>query len=391
MSNCKAFYNLDDSFFETKNCANTALEIAQQPELWNETMKILLENSQNIQTFIDHLGDLNNYRIILTGAGSSAFIGEALALFLAKSSALKCEAIHTTDIVSAPETVLFPDIPTVLISFARSGNSPESMGAVQYARKMVKNLYEAAIVCDGSSKLFNLTKENKKSLVLVMPEGSNDKGFAMTSSFSCMLLAGFVLLNNKKMDEIALDVKKLSENIEKESFSLSEKALKCAKTGFDRAVYLASGAFKGLAHEASLKMLELTNGEVNTSYNSPTGFRHGPKAVVKEKTMSFHFISSDPFSLKYDIDLLNEVYRQKNKNTVVAVCGENADADEVIKLAYSGYGFASELCIGISGLVFFQMLAMFKSLELGITTDNPSPGGQVNRVVKGVTIYSLEG
>jgi len=394
MMNCSDFFGQGqgENFFNERGCIHTATEIAGQPALWKELGRMLIEKKESISAFMKGLGNLGEMRIILTGAGSSAFIGEALAGFVAKSSKIKCEVIHTTDIVSAPDTVLFADIPTLLVSFARSGNSPESAGAVQYARKAMKNLREVAIVCDGGSKLSQITAEDKKSLVLVMPEGSNDKGFAMTSSFTCMLFAGFALFNCGIIDEIAHDINLLSESVEASSRRLSDLALKCARLPFDRAVYLASGAFKGLAHEASLKMLELSYGNVNAGYNSATGFRHGPKAVIKDNTMSLHFISSDPFTVRYDMDLLAEVYRQKNKNTVVAVCcdsGKGIEADKVVTVNSAAYGFASNLCIGINGLVFFQMLAMYKSLELGITTDNPSPGGQVNRVVKGVTIYPL--
>ena len=391
MSYCKTFFGLDNNFFEGKSCINTASEIAQQPVLWKGLSKMLLEKEEYISAFMKQLGDLRKIRIILTGAGSSAFIGEALALFAAKSAGIKCEAVHTTDIVSAPDAVLFADIPTLLVSFARSGNSPESAGAVQYARKKIKNLYEAAIVCDGSSKLADITAEDKKNLMLVMPEGSNDKGFAMTSSVTCMLLAGFALLNHEKIGEIADDVSSLCENLVKSSLNLSVMAQKYAKYPFDRAVYLASGAFKGLAHEGSLKMMELSNGTVNASFDSAAGFRHGPKTVIKDNTLSLHFIYSDPFTAKYDIDLLAELYREKNKNIAAAICCDDINssfqADDKIMLPCDGYGFAADLCTGINGLVFFQALAMFKSIELGITTDNPSPGGQVNRVVKGVVIY----
>ena len=397
MIDCKTFFGFENKFFEEKNCLNTACEIAGQRFLWNDLGKILLAKKQDISDFMKHLetkhGNFRNIRIILTGAGSSAFIGEALAPLIAKSSGIKCEAVHTTDIVCAPDTVLFDDIPTLLISFARSGNSPESAGAVQYARKKIKTLYEAAIVCDGSSKLSVITAEDSKNLVLVMPEGSNDKGFAMTSSVTCMLLAGFALFNHEKIEELIKDISLLSANAGKSGLGLSVMAQKYAKKNFDRAVYLASGVFKGIAHEGSLKMMELSNGGVNASYDSATGFRHGPKTVIKNNTLSLHFISSDTFTSKYDIDLLAEVYREKDKNITLAICADNVkgiQADDVITLACDGYGLTYDLCIGISALVFFQMLAMFKSLELDITTDNPSPGGQVNRVVKGVTIYPYE-
>lgn len=399
MIDCKAFFGFENKYFEEKDCGNTASEIAGQPLLWNELGKTLLAKKQDISDFMkrvrsdDSPGNTRNMRIILTGAGSSAFIGEALALFVAKSGGIRCEAIHTTDIVSAPDEVLFADIPTLLISFARSGNSPESAGAVQYARKKIKTLFEAAIICDDSSKLYNTTAENSDNLILVMPRGANDKGFAMTVSFTCMLLAGFALLNHEKIDELVKDISLLSENLSKSSIDLSAMAQKYAKKDFGRAAYLASGGFKGLAHEGSLKMMELSNGRVCASFDSATGFRHGPKTVIKDNALSLHFISNDPFTSRYDMDLLAEVYKEKNKNFILAIRGDNAkevEADDVVTLTSGGYDFATSLCIGINALVFFQILAMFKSLELGITTDNPSPSGQVNRVVKGVIVYPYE-
>ena len=392
MTNCREFYNLDDNFFADRNCINTASEIARQPKLWNDLGKILQSKKRDISGFMQRIGDPRKIRIIMTGAGSSAFVGEALMGFIAKSTGIKCEAIHSSDIVSAPDTVLFAGIPTLLISFARSGNSPESMGAVQYARKIVNNLFEVAIVCDGSSKLYDITAESEDNLILVMPEGSNDKGFAMTSSLTCMLLAGFALLNHEKIDEITHDISLLSESVCAQSLNLSKAARELAKKAFDRVVYLGSGAFKGLAHEASLKMLELTSGGVNANYDSAAGFRHGPKSVIKDNTLSVHFISNDSFTARYDIDLLKEVFTEKINNYITAICGDNTEdikADDVIAVTTCKYGIAADIAIGINMLVFCQMLAMFKSIELGIPTDNPSPKGLVNRVVKGVTIYPI--
>ncbi|MCL2003078.1 MAG: SIS domain-containing protein [Oscillospiraceae bacterium] len=392
MCSDKRFFGQEDAYFEEKSCILTSAEIAGQPTLWKRLAEELQAKKTMILDFLHKIGDLRELRIVLTGAGSSAFVGEALAGFAALSAGLACEAIHTTDIVSAPETVLFPEKPTLLISFARSGNSPESVGAVQYARSRVKNLFEIAVVCDGTSELYHTTLESKNSLALVMPEGSCDKGFAMTSSVTCMLLAGYAVLNPSEIDRLARDIHILSENVARSGSDLSEKALEIAKKPFDRAVYLGSGAYKGLVHEGALKMMELSNGAVAASYDSAAGFRHGPKTVIKSNTITFHLISNNPFTAKYDIDLLNELYRERDTNRVFACCPDSADtlkADGVLVVPSGGYSVAADLCAGIHALVFFQTLSMYKSLELGVPTDNPSPGGQVNRVVKGVTVYPL--
>lgn len=388
MDNFTSFYAMESGYFAERNCAHTSREIAMQPAVWNELCGILAEKKGEIEAFMNKIGGPGKLRTVFAGAGSSAFVGDALSAFVAKSAGIRTESAHTTDIVSAPGSYLFPDVPTLLVSFARSGSSPESIGAVEYARQAVKNLYEITIVCDGASKLYNLAAQRGDGLILVMPESANDKGFAMTSSVSCMMLAGFVLFNLDKLDDIIKDISLLSKNVANSGRALTKTAVRWAKRDFDRVVYLGSGGQKHIAHEASLKMMELTNGAVNGSYESAAGFRHGPKSVVKDKTLTAHMISCDGFTARYDRDLLAEIYNQKKGNAVISIGGDDISlCDEAVPVPTEGYGAAADICTGLHALVFCQMLAMFKAIELGVPVDNPSPGGEVNRVVKGVTIY----
>jgi len=394
MDLCEQFYGISREYFDGKTCGHTAGEIAHQPKVWRDLCKSLHENKQAIKDFMSLVTSQGPVRIIMTGAGSSAFAGQAAADFVARSTGIRCHAIHTTDIVSSPELCLSAEPTTLLISFARSGNSPESDGAVRYARKIVKNLYEIALVCDGDSLLAKTTRESDKGLLLVMPEGSCDKGFAMTSSVSCMTLAAFALFNMDALDEITADINRLAGQVEKDSRRISEAALTCSGWGAERAWYLGSGAFAGLVQEGALKMMELTNGAVVAGYNSAAGFRHGPKTVLNDQCMTIHFISNDPFTAKYDLDLLKELNQEKAGNRVIAIHSEAAEgvqADLCIPYFVQGFGIASDVCASLQGLLFMQMLSMHTSLGFGITTDNPSPSGQVNRVVQGVTVYPYEG
>jgi tagatose-6-phosphate ketose/aldose isomerase len=389
---CDAFYGVPGSFFTEKNCAHTSAEIARQPEIWRRVCEVLTARKNDVSEFFKKTGNLKNLRIILTGAGSSSFAGEAAAYILGKVTGLRCEAIPTTDIVSAPASVLFPHIPTLLVSFARSGNSPESSGAVTYARSIVKELYETAILCDSTSTLAGLTGESAKSLTLVMPEGANDQGFAMTSSITSMILACFAFFNIENLEEVCGNIKLLAENVEKESRGLTGIARKWANRDYKRLIILGSGCCKGLAREAALKSTELTLGTVNANYDSSLGFRHGPKAAIKDDTLTVHFISADPFTAQYDGDLLKEINKQKRGNKVIAL-SPNAlglGVDEEILIPAQGYSSGAELFCGIHYLVFCQLLAMFKSLELKLSTDNPALTGELTRVVSGVTIYNLE-
>ena len=390
MCSHEAFYGIGEEFFSRGDCVHTSKEIAHQPKLWNCLARELAGRSAEISSFMKKIGDISQVRIIFTGAGSSAFVGDALSVLIAKYAGVRTESIHTTDIVTSPGSHLFADIPTLIISFARSGNSPESVGAIKYARTAIKDLFEIAIVCDDTSNLYHLTRESDKSMILVMPEGSNDNGFAMTSSVSCMLLAGYALFNLDRVEDLLADIALISEHIKDHSLELTEAASKWAGRDFDRIVYLGCGFLKHVAHEASLKMMELTNGAVSGSFDSATGFRHGFKSVIKDNTLTVHMISDDPFTARYDVDLLKEVCNQQKQNIVIAICGNDAGdvpGDGVIRIPSGGFAGCGELFTGLQMLVFCQMLAMFKSLSLGVTTDDPSPSGAVNRVVKGVIIY----
>jgi tagatose-6-phosphate ketose/aldose isomerase len=208
-----------------------------------------------------------------------------------------------------------------------------------------------------------------------------------------MILACFAFFNNEELDRICGDIKLLAENLERESRGLTTLAQNWAQRDYRRLIVLGSGCCKGLAREAALKSMELTMGAVNANYDSSLGFRHGPKAVIKDDTLTVHFISSDPFTAQYDMDLLKEINQQKKGNKLIALSPGPLDfeVDEHIVISTQGYGAGAELFCGVNYLVFCQLLAMFKSLELKLPTDNPSSAGELTRVVSGVTIYNLEG
>ena len=392
MGTYESFYGMAESYFEAKGAAFTSLEIARQGELWRKLCRFLGEKKDDIRSFLEKMGNIHNYRVILAGAGSSAYVAEAAAFTAGKTAKIRCEAIATTDIVSAPHSVLFADIPTLLVSLARSGNSPESAGAVQYARGIVKDLWEVAIVCDGESALAKTTAESSKSMVLLMPEGSNDKGFAMTCSVTCMNMACYALFNIDRLDEITKSIGVIADFIDKEGQKFAGLARSWAEKDYERLIIVGSGCCRGFAREAALKSMELSAGEVNTNYESALGFRHGPKAVIKDNTLTVHFISPDPLCAKYDLDLLKEINVQKKGNKIIALstAAVPVETDENIIIPKTGGNTDSDFFFGICALVFCQLLALFKSLNLGLTADNPVPGGEVTRVVSGVTLYPLE-
>ena len=373
---------------------NTAKEIIQQPDTWRESVKNLIKNKIEIKSFIDSFLSKKEFRIILTGAGTSAFAGEVCEPYLTSLLNKRVEAIATTDLVASPKSYFIKDIPTLLVSFARSGNSPESVHAVNLATQLVDDLYQVVITCNENGKLAKNTVNDEKSLLLLMPPQTNDLGFAMTSSFTTVVLNAMAVFNIDNIENFSSDVDKLSNSVNDFIENNIEKVTSLANEDFERIVYLGSSTSKGIARESALKVLELTAGKVNASYDTPLGFRHGPKSVVDDETVSVIYISNDEYTRKYDLDLAKEMLAHK-KNDKVVIVGDNIEedilnkADYVFNVENINYTVENEVLLPLQQIIFGQMLSFLKSVNLGITPDNPCPTGEVNRVVQGVILHEL--
>ena len=385
---------LEISKLEDCSGLNTAKEIIQQPDTWRESVKNLIKNKIEIKSFIDSFLSKKEFRIILTGAGTSAFAGEVCEPYLTSLLNKRVEAIATTDLVASPKSYFIKDIPTLLVSFARSGNSPESVHAVNLANQLVDDLYQVVITCNENGKLAKNTVNDEKSLLLLMPPQTNDLGFAMTSSFTTMVLNAMAVFNINNIENFSSDVDKLSNSVNDFIENNIEKVTSLSNEDFERIVYLGSSTSKGIARESALKVLELTAGKVNASYDTPLGFRHGPKSVVDDETVSVIYISNDEYTRKYDLDLAKEMLAHK-KNDKVVIVGDNIEedilnkADYVFNVENINYTVENEVLLPLQQIIFGQMLSLLKSVNLGITPDNPCPTGEVNRVVQGVILHEL--
>lgn len=386
-------FNLTAEELEMKKAVNTASEIHQQPEVWQELVSMIFGQKDSLKGFIESIYKKHeNTRVILTGAGTSAFIGDILVPELRKQSKGKVqfEAVPTTDIVSNPNEYLLKDSPTIMVSFARSGNSPESVAAVSLGEQFIDHFYQVVITCNKDGKLADNIKNDDNAITILTPEKAHDQGFAMTSSFTCMMITAYALFTTNTFT--GNKTKQLIANAERLIDSVADCIDDILKFDFERIVYLGSGLLGQLSHEASLKMLELSAGKVVSIHESSLGFRHGPKSILNNKSVVVLFMSQDTYTRKYDMDILRELAADDSGMKVIALTEKKDQeveelADWTIPVNYSEDSFASDFHLSLLYIIFAQTLAMKKSIQLGITPDNPSPDGRVNRVVQGVTIY----
>ena len=368
----------------------TATEIAQQPTTWAKTITQMSELATESKAFMESVTSNAEYDIILTGAGTSEYVGNALCPALIQALKGHVRSVGTTDIVASPRLYLSETRPTILVSFARSGNSPESVGAVEAADTICNNVKHIFVTCNENGALAKNAEGRDDVLSIVLTPETHDQSFAMTSSFSNMYLATLLAF----MPEAEYDWDALIEATQKyidEGYKAIEEVVE--NNDFKRIVYLGTDVLKGIAQESALKVLELTAGKMVALFDTPMGFRHGPKSVVDDDTVCVVYISDNPATRRYEMDLLAELYRDKKGSKIIAIC--NAEDEKIRKLCDYNVCLSTgkamdnaQLALGYIAVA--QTIGILYSLKLGLTPDNPCPTGEVNRVVKGVTIYPVQ-
>ncbi len=345
----------------------TIEEIENQFITWRKLDDVIKDNEEYINKCLKFIDE--NTLVVFTGAGTSGYVGDTLIEYLNEGQkSIKFLSYYSTNIVGNPE-LCFNNKKVLLVSFARSGNSPESCEAIELANKYSTKCMHLIISCNESGSLC----VNNKEQCIILPKETNDKGFAMTNSFTSMLIIA------AKIFGLSIDTKQLIDESSKiyNNFPY-EKVL---DFDFENVVYLANSENVGLLNELKLKMIELTGGIFGYYSDQFLNFRHGPKSVLAKRSLIFYLTSTDNVTNKYEHDLINEINNDDNDVLTVNFGIENSNAN--INCPLDTNGLTRALCV----VPCLQKIAVNKSIKEGINPDNPSPSGAVNRVVQGVNIH----
>lgn len=374
---------------ENKQDFFTRKEIKGQPELWVKTLNAISNNGY-VSEFLNPLWKINHLNIVLTGAGTSAYIGETTE-HLFNSIGIPAKAISTTTLVTHFASYINTSAPLLLISFARSGNSPESIAAVDIAEKHCSEVYHIALTCNQNGKLARKVHELPNGLAILLPPDSEDQGLAMTGSFTSMVLAAIYLANQAKSNGQTENIKLISEFAHEGIIKHAPELKLLSFKDFDRIVFLGSGPLLGIAKESHLKVQELTDGQVVGIYDSFLGFRHGPKVVVNNSTVLVFLFSSEDSVFKYEKDLVNELLEEGIAMHCIGVFCKQEQADQMVLDQKIVFDLEESILHSDYNLLLYvlpaQIIGFYKSLYLGLNPDSPSQNNVISRVVKGVKIY----
>lgn len=376
---------------------HTLDEILSQPRLWRRTAEIVESRRTEIRDRLDEwgVGPGSARRVILAGAGSSAHAAMCAEPTLRIALGSGVEAIATTDIITTSGGLVGPSEPYVLVSIARSGASPESLAVLRgVGLQPGQRIGNVIITCNPRGEL--ALGAAPEDLLLIMPEGSDDQGLAMTASFSCLTLAALLLAHLGDSLSLVHVAEEPAECVERFLYDEVAAVIDLAGRPFERAVFLGSGPLKATARECALKLMELTAGRVVCLWDSYLGLRHGPQTMVDERCLVVALVddAAGSMSYPYELDLLREL-RQKGQGAEVLAVGNElpAEVSDVTDGAVSwrpGNGAIPLALRPLSDVVIGQILGLLKSMELGLRPDNPSPSGVIHRVVQGVRIYDPE-
>jgi tagatose-6-phosphate ketose/aldose isomerase len=369
--------------------AHTAQEIHHQPETWLETAERMESHQPVLERLLAEarIGPSGSGGLVLTGSGSSLYVGECLAIPLQRALKVAVNAVPSGGLLTHLDAYLPVSNGGVVVSFARSGNSPESTAAVDEVLGARPAWHHLIITCNDRGRLARYAGRDRVH-ALVLDDRTCDRSLVMTSSFTNMMVAGTALgwlgrsaAYRRHIDQLAAVAAQILRD--------SDRLADVAGQRFRSAVFLGSGARLGAARESALKMLEMTDGRIHTNVESYLGLRHGPMCAVHDDTLVVCFLSSDPVTRAYEVDLIRELNRKQLGTRLIV--GEDIP-DEILRstdrrLECAGLSAIGDDLAAITDVVAGQLLALFRCLGLGLKPDAPSSDNVINRVVEEFAIH----
>jgi len=374
---------------------HTPREISQQPDTWGTTYQICSARNVELSDALRRAGigrGTASPMVYLVGAGTSDYTGRALAPLLRQRWGCDAWPVPSTTLLTDFDDFHAAGKEYLWISFSRSGDSPEGVAVLERALERNRAIHHLVITCNRNGRMAELcARHPERAMALVLDDAVNDRGLAMTSSFSNMLIAGQCVAHIDNLDEFGALVSGLSESGRQFLPLAADIGAEVSSLGCARACFVGSGVLRGVADECALKVVELSAGKVTTLAETPLGLRHGPMSSVDGQTLFVAFLSGDFRRRGYELDLLREIDRKRLGRVRLAVtAGDGAEVSELVdyRLPLNCPVDFPDHYRPVLDVMLGQLLGLFASLRCGLKPDQPSPTGAITRVVQPIKLYS---
>src|SRR5882757_980831 len=359
---------------------HTLREICQQPSTWTHTSELMVQSTPALLHRLEGISSLT-----LTGSGSSEYAGDCVRMVLQKELGVNVQAVAGGALLTHGTQALPVGRPALMVSLARSGDSPESVGALALMLKTEPELGHLVLTCNPKGSLANAFRKDPRVVTITLDDRTNDRSLVMTSSFTNLVLAARFLGLIDEPSQYESICTALAHSASAFLQTQVDALAQVANAPFRRVLFLGSGARFAAARESALKMLEMTAGRVTASCETYLGLRHGPMSAVHDDTLVVCFLSSEAKLRAYEADVLKEL-RQKGLGQLRVIAGEAIPQDLMgEKDVVIPYGRASDLGddnLPVLDVVVGQILALFRCLAEELRPDSPSAAGVIQRVVQ---------
>jgi tagatose-6-phosphate ketose/aldose isomerase len=368
---------------------HTIREICQQPVTWSDTAGRMKDFQTEIRESMAQCE-----RIVLTGSGSSQYAGDCVAPALRRDLRLPVEVQGGGSLLLGA-TASVAGEPTLVVSLARSGQSPESAAVVHRLLATEPRTKHLILTCNSKGRLARQFAENSRVRIVSLSEEVHDRSLVMTSSFTNLSLSARFLGWLDRPAEFAAMAGRLDSAARRLLIAWPDRLSTFVSGNIDRMIFLGDGCRFGAAKESALKLLEMTGGKVATMAETYLGLRHGPMCFVNERTLLVCFLSSDPLIRAYERDLIAELDAKKLgvRKLVAGVedpgAGLCKGSDLAISYEYPGQD-ADDADLALLDVMIGQILGFHRCREEGLQPDSPSKTGVISRVVGDFRIHEAE-
>lgn len=323
-------------------------EIMTQGEQLQKTNEIL-----HAQTFHGEAVDVT----LFTGCGTSFYLAIAAARYYQAVTGQLALAVPASELFLHTATHILPTKNYRVIGISRSGTTSEIIIALNHL-KGATNIRTMAVTCNGDTPMAEAVEE------VIALDHVSEKSVVMTQSFSNMLYALQLYAAKQsgntelftQLDTVPAAVNEALKNGDQ----LKVVTEDAAKTRF---IFLGSGAYNGLAKEATLKLKEMTQTECESYSNLE--FRHGPISIVDKETVVVIFTQDE--TKEYDQALVKDIQKLGGFVIVIGAAAADLQADLVIRLS-TNLNDGNRL---VEAVPYFQLLSYQRAIFKGFNPDTP--------------------